>query len=774
MKKYYLFLIALVLIMFSFRSNSQNYILNENFDNNNNNWDISNSDEAVSSIKKGKYNADIKSGIYWLDRLVLLDINEDKDWVFESEMVKNSGESGYGLTWGGNNGGSRYNFFIYSDLSYTINKWKDYNVSSFVASEQSSAIKPDGKTNKLSIKKTGYYIKFYVNDQYLTQIEYEPLFGKYFGFYANSGSLNISVDNIKVYYTAESKPEPTTPTVSAGIYILKEDFSNNSNSWPLQGATGVNRTISNGKYIWEGTGTEFNSNWDFIPINLDQNKDFMIESTIKKTGGSETDWGFGLLWGDDQNRFTVFGSTGACSYLGDIYTRKHSDAVFKGNSQNKMTIKKIKSTLTFYVNDIYVGEAPFVTFSTNQIGFYAYMNNVRIEVDNLYVSYLTGSNTNTGNSNLSPEAKLVSDFIQIWIDDSGNNSKLMEYISPRYLKANNLDKTKYSVNLYYPKGFKILNFDKSSGRVTVTIWGENNAWTHKIIFKVVTESGKLYLYPSQFTESMYIYPWESVVDDVVVNDPVVTNDLSPEKLLTDFIQIWIDDSGNNDKLMEYISPAYLDANNLDKTKYSVNLYYPKGFKIDYVDKESNRVTVLIWDENKTWTRKLIFKVTEENNKLYLYPSKYTESMYIYPWESDESEVSTNKPVVKPEPEQEQDPSLLADEARLVYDFLKIMKDDQYNETSKMKFVSPKYLKKNNLNPSDYKVNTYTISGFNVKKFDKETGMVQTWIWGENKKWIMQLDFKVVREDGKLFLYPSRFSDYKYIDAWTTAVDVPKD
>lgn len=864
--------------------NAQNYTFDEEFSNNSNSWPVSTTSGGIErSVSGGKYVWDGSSSTMTANwELVPMTLDQSQDFVMEMKFSKVSGPNssgwGIGLIWGDMQ--NRFSCFG-SGGYYAI-------INDIYARNPSDNINKGNSSNKMTVKKIGSTFQFYMNDKYLSEAPYKYFSPSKIGVYLYMDNVRIEVDYIRVSYLSESKPNTNTNN-KGGSYVLKEEFSNNSNNWPLSGATGTTRSISGGKYTWEGNSSTYNSNWDFIPINLDQSSDFTIEMSIKKTAGTESDWGFGILWGDDQNRFTCWGSNGAYSYIGDIYTRNKSNAVNTGNSTNKMTVKKTGSKLEFYMNNTYLGQHSFERFSPNQIGIYSYMNDVRIEVDYLYITYsgstVVDENTTTGNS---PQEKLVSDFIDIWVNDSGNDDKLMEFISPKYLKDNNLKKSEYNVNLYYPKGFAIKSFDDKTGRVTVNVWGENKTWVHKLVFKVVKEGSKYYFYPSQFTTSMYIYPWESVETNVT-DDSYTTPTASPESVISDFLDIWVNDSGNDDKLMEFISPKYLSDNYLDKTKYNVNLYYPKGYKIESTDNNTNRVTVLIWGENKSWMHRLVFKMSLENGKYYCYPSQYTTSMYIYPWESVETDVkdgytkpqksiesvvsdfidvwvndkdnddklmtfiapsyfnenllneseynvnlyypkdykientdninnkvtvliwgenkgwihrlvfklveedgswylwpsqftdskyiypwesvetnvseTTTKPEVK-KTEPEQDPSLLGDEARLVFDFLKIMKDDQYNNSAKMKFMSPKFMKKNNLDPNEYNVNTYSIGGFNVKKFDKETGIVQASIW--DGTWSMKLEFKVVREDGKLYLYPSKIWDNKYLDPWVNA------
>jgi len=82
----------------------------------------------------------------------------------------------------------------------------------------------------------------------------------------------------------------------------------------------------------------------------------------------------------------------------------------------------------------------------------------------------------------------------------------------------------------------------------------------------------------------------------------------------------------------------------------------------------------------------------------------------------------------------------------------------------MACISPAYISDNKINIADSKVNNYTIWGFSIVSYYASTGIVVTKIWGEGKSWIHELDFKVVKENGCLYLMPSQFSE-SYIDPW---------
>ncbi len=102
------------------------------------------------------------------------------------------------------------------------------------------------------------------------------------------------------------------------------------------------------------------------------------------------------------------------------------------------------------------------------------------------------------------ETKFVKSFIELMMSDNKDGDELKNYISPTYLKENNLDVSKYEVNSYSPKGYNIESYDKDI--VKVKIWGKDRGWTHILKFKIVKEKGKLYLLPSKHSER-YIHPW---------------------------------------------------------------------------------------------------------------------------------------------------------------------------------------------------------------------------------------------------------------------------
>ncbi len=82
----------------------------------------------------------------------------------------------------------------------------------------------------------------------------------------------------------------------------------------------------------------------------------------------------------------------------------------------------------------------------------------------------------------------------------------------------------------------------------------------------------------------------------------------------------------------------------------------------------------------------------------------------------------------------------------------------------MSCISPSYINDQGIDVHKMKVNNYSIWGFSIDYFVADKGLVVVKVWGQNKSWTHQLEFKVVKEKGKLYLMPSSHND-DYIEPW---------
>ncbi|HOV11757.1 MAG TPA: hypothetical protein PLL90_08340 [Bacteroidales bacterium] len=108
------------------------------------------------------------------------------------------------------------------------------------------------------------------------------------------------------------------------------------------------------------------------------------------------------------------------------------------------------------------------------------------------------------------------------------------------------------------------------------------------------------------------------------------------------------------------------------------------------------------------------------------------------------------------------------EKKFVSVFLSYMNHEKAAQQNEMKAcISPTYLKEQGIDITKYKVNNYAIWGYNIDYYSAVDGLVVAKIWGENENWVHQLEFKVVKESGKLYLMPSQLEGI-YIDPWYKA------
>ncbi len=80
-------------------------------------------------------------------------------------------------------------------------------------------------------------------------------------------------------------------------------------------------------------------------------------------------------------------------------------------------------------------------------------------------------------------------------------------------------------------------------------------------------------------------------------------------------------------------------------------------------------------------------------------------------------------------------------------------------------ISPKYLQENNINVEDYNINLYYPKGYSIESYNNQTGIIVAEIWGSNHDWTHRLEFKLVKEKGKLYLYPEKHTTSNYLYPW---------
>lgn len=179
-------------------------ILNEDFTNNRNQWPTGSNNDATTTISNGQYIYEMKQSYYhfnWLPGNVLTKINQQKDFTMEMQFSVLSGYEEYPVwfLWGLKDMQNQFAFNITATGKYEYSKKVNDVVTVIIPSKSSTAIKK-GKNvvNKLSVKKAGNKIEFYINDTLADTAPYEN-----FNPYTTVGILlqnqkKIAVDYIRI------------------------------------------------------------------------------------------------------------------------------------------------------------------------------------------------------------------------------------------------------------------------------------------------------------------------------------------------------------------------------------------------------------------------------------------------------------------------------------------------------------------------------------------------------------------------------------------------
>ncbi len=197
--------------------------------------------------------------------------------------------------------------------------------------------------------------------------------------------------------SAQEKVNPSDYSYSKNLktqFVLQDDFSKFSNYWLL----GIEEnswaeSIEGGHLIFESLTNKPKE--DLIPVIIDQNRSFEIETSIRFVEG-QMDKGYGLQWGKAANPMKQYDFllTGAGHFTIDKYTGEFTDYVpftispkVNRYAFNKLTVRKVADKYYFFLNENLVHTMPFEPFFGNLIGFQVAENST-IRVDNIDVAYL--------------------------------------------------------------------------------------------------------------------------------------------------------------------------------------------------------------------------------------------------------------------------------------------------------------------------------------------------------------------------------------------------
>lgn len=369
----------------------------DSFNDNSNYWMIGEKTYGIGKIASGYYNWTAKSN-YTATTTQNVKIDTERDFQIETRFTRLSGENKstlQSLLWGC--ASSKKNYFGFTaDGSFRIS-WYDGSKYHAYKDWATSTSLNKNTYNKLTIRKVGKKMYFFINETRVYSMSFKPFFGDNIGFQApKTAALKIAY--IRVSYLKKMKKNYDSYSSKDKVEIFNDNFNDNSNNWKTGSSESTYGYISNGYYTWKSK--QQTSAWSTQKtIKIDQSKDFEIEARLKYLEGKKTS-GIMLRWGksDDEDfnfEFTASGKYWIGEYVNNGYVKSKgwtSSSYINNTSYNKLTIRKISDKYYFFINGKYVHSMPFKKFYGDRIAFTSPANS-SIKIDYLTASYLQNGNS---------------------------------------------------------------------------------------------------------------------------------------------------------------------------------------------------------------------------------------------------------------------------------------------------------------------------------------------------------------------------------------------
>jgi len=243
MIKRYFYLLAGLIFSLNLKAQISTTILNEEFLNNQNAWEIYDTPEGKTDIENGKFFIEGKMLGKAVTATIPVLSEGVNDFKISAEITKLSGidDNGFGLVWGSADPNNEFEFVISSNGQFKVNKWENGINTNLISWTGFTGINRwDNSTNRLRIEKRGAIIKFYINDYYVSRIAAQENFGPGIGFVVNE-TIKIAA-NYLILEKIEEKYH--NETLSAKAFIQSASF-NGSNELRYQESAVLKVIVAN-------------------------------------------------------------------------------------------------------------------------------------------------------------------------------------------------------------------------------------------------------------------------------------------------------------------------------------------------------------------------------------------------------------------------------------------------------------------------------------------------------------------------------------------------
>ena len=370
-------------------------ILYDSFNNENNYWRIGNNDEYKGTIENGNYSIQNKKSSGTITSLIDVNIDTSKDFEIEGKIKHVYSDKKtllISLIWGANTSEKNY-FGFTAQGSYRISKYENGGYKAYKDWTDLSSISKY-EYNKLTIRKVGSKMYFFINAKFVHSMYFKTFFGKRFGF-QSPNKTKIRMDYFRVSYLKKNKKQYDAYTYSDKTLLMYESFSDNDRNWQTGYKEYSEARVANGAYYLKNPKSTSTAS-SYINKYIDTDRDFEIETKIKYISGKQNS-GLMLVWGrsesntDNNNiEFTANGKY----WIGKYKDKKYISDVswtpldnIKKYDYNTLTVRKIGNKYYYYINKKYVYSSSFTSFYGHKLGFVT-PSETEIKIDYLKVSYL--------------------------------------------------------------------------------------------------------------------------------------------------------------------------------------------------------------------------------------------------------------------------------------------------------------------------------------------------------------------------------------------------
>lgn len=211
------------------------------------------------------------------------------------------------------------------------------------------------------------------------------IYGNTFNYFKREYYMDELFDpNVPAPDWATNLPAYDDISESQKVDILREDFDNNDNFWPINNGSIVVQRIQGGKYTFQSVNGNFHR--AVIKKQFNPSNDFEIEASLRMPEGNSANT---IEWGSSSanNAFLYGFTSGNSVFLGKrSYGISFSKSLddFDPGTFTKFTIRKIGPSYYFYIDEELVDNGMYESPAGSLLGFGVGPYNT-LEIDYLYI-----------------------------------------------------------------------------------------------------------------------------------------------------------------------------------------------------------------------------------------------------------------------------------------------------------------------------------------------------------------------------------------------------